>query len=120
MYADAIVAAILQADLLEGPVKSMTMSAKVDRMHFKVCILRLILRSYFFYIKMNKVYYERIDLQKLDSQKAPDTQEGMRRIPATPLREGVLPPPIHLGIPSMCRALLAQQPSIWWFQLLIP
>lgn len=36
MYADAIVAAILQADLLEGPVKNITTSAKVDRMHFKV------------------------------------------------------------------------------------
>lgn len=36
MYADAIVAAILQADLLEGPVKNISTSAKVDRMHFKV------------------------------------------------------------------------------------
>lgn len=36
MYADAIVAAILQADLLETPTKNMTTSVKVDRMHFKV------------------------------------------------------------------------------------
>lgn len=38
MYADTIVAAILQADLLEGPIKNLTTSAKVDRMHFKVCL----------------------------------------------------------------------------------
>ena len=36
MYSDSIVAAILQADLLDAPVKSSTINAKVDRMHFKV------------------------------------------------------------------------------------
>lgn len=36
MYADAIVAAVLQADLLDTPSKSMAASVKVDRMHFKV------------------------------------------------------------------------------------
>lgn len=43
MYADAIVAAILQADLIEGPVKSITTSAKVDRMHFKVSMYDILL-----------------------------------------------------------------------------
>lgn len=36
MYADAIVAAILQADLLDTPIKNTSTNAKVDRMHFKV------------------------------------------------------------------------------------
>ncbi|KAI4469267.1 cleavage and polyadenylation specificity factor family member [Holotrichia oblita] len=35
MYADAIVAAVLQADLLDTPIKSSTVNAKIDRMHFK-------------------------------------------------------------------------------------
>lgn len=36
MYADAVVAAILQAEAVEVPSKNLTSSAKVDRMHFKV------------------------------------------------------------------------------------
>lgn len=39
MYADAVVAAILQAESLDAPIKNMSLSAKVDRMHFKVCII---------------------------------------------------------------------------------
>lgn len=39
MYADAIVAAVLQADLLDTPIKSSTINAKIDRMHFKVAII---------------------------------------------------------------------------------
>lgn len=53
MYADAVVAAILQADLIEGPIKNMTTSAKVDRMHFKVNFIikvRLLIIS-------NKIYF---------------------------------------------------------------
>lgn len=42
MYADAIVAAILQADLVEGPIKNMTTSVKVDRMHFKECLIEML------------------------------------------------------------------------------
>lgn len=36
MYADAVIAAILQADLLETPIKNTSTNAKIDRMHFKV------------------------------------------------------------------------------------
>lgn len=36
MYADAVVAAVLQAEMLDGPIKTVSMNAKVDRMHFKV------------------------------------------------------------------------------------
>lgn len=39
MYADAVVAAVLQAESIDAPIKSITTSAKVDRMHFKVLIL---------------------------------------------------------------------------------
>ncbi|XP_074042176.1 cleavage and polyadenylation specificity factor 73 isoform X3 [Leptinotarsa decemlineata] len=42
MYADAIIAAILQADLLDTPVKNMTTSVKVDRMHFKECLIEML------------------------------------------------------------------------------
>lgn len=36
MYADAVITAILQADLLDTPIKNTSTNAKVDRMHFKV------------------------------------------------------------------------------------
>lgn len=36
MYADAVVAAILQAEMLDTPIKTVSINAKVDRMHFKV------------------------------------------------------------------------------------
>ncbi|XP_066245733.1 cleavage and polyadenylation specificity factor 73 [Euwallacea similis] len=42
MYADAVVAAILQADLLENPSKNMSTSVKVDRMHFKECLIEML------------------------------------------------------------------------------
>lgn len=42
MYADSIVAAILQADLLDVPVKNMTTSVKIDRMHFKECLIEML------------------------------------------------------------------------------
>lgn len=42
MYADAIVAAILQADLLDTPAKNMSTSVKVDRMHFKECLIEML------------------------------------------------------------------------------
>nr|XP_022905730.1 cleavage and polyadenylation specificity factor 73 [Onthophagus taurus] len=42
MYADALVAAILQADLLDAPIKSSSISAKVDRMHFKECLIEML------------------------------------------------------------------------------
>lgn len=42
MYADAIVAAVLQADLLDTPTKCMTSSVKVDRMHFKECLIEML------------------------------------------------------------------------------
>ncbi|KAF7269200.1 hypothetical protein GWI33_017752 [Rhynchophorus ferrugineus] len=42
MYADAIVAAILQADMFETPSKNMSTSVKIDRMHFKECLIELL------------------------------------------------------------------------------
>lgn len=36
MFADAIIAAILQAETLEAPIKNVMTNAKIDRMHFKV------------------------------------------------------------------------------------
>ncbi|CAG9836752.1 unnamed protein product [Diabrotica balteata] len=42
MYADSLVAAILQADLLDVPLKSMNTSIKVDRMHFKECLIEML------------------------------------------------------------------------------
>ncbi|KAK4885339.1 hypothetical protein RN001_001610 [Aquatica leii] len=42
MYADALVAAILQAESLDAPSKSMTTSAKIDRMHFKECLIEML------------------------------------------------------------------------------
>ncbi|KYB26686.1 Cleavage and polyadenylation specificity factor 73-like Protein [Tribolium castaneum] len=42
MYADAIVAAILQADLLDTPIKNLSTSVKVDRMHFKECLIEML------------------------------------------------------------------------------
>ncbi|KAK9878570.1 hypothetical protein WA026_022640 [Henosepilachna vigintioctopunctata] len=42
MYADAIVAAILQADLLDAPIKNLATSVKVDRMHFKECLIEML------------------------------------------------------------------------------
>ncbi|XP_044745051.1 cleavage and polyadenylation specificity factor 73 [Coccinella septempunctata] len=42
MYADAIVAAILQADLLETPIKNLATNVKVDRMHFKECLIEML------------------------------------------------------------------------------
>lgn len=42
MYADAIVAAILQADLLDTPIKNTSTNAKVDRMHFKECLIEML------------------------------------------------------------------------------
>ncbi|KAH0818109.1 hypothetical protein GEV33_004680 [Tenebrio molitor] len=42
MYADAIVAAILQADLLDAPIKNLSTSVKVDRMHFKECLIEML------------------------------------------------------------------------------
>ncbi|XP_030767402.1 cleavage and polyadenylation specificity factor 73 [Sitophilus oryzae] len=42
MYADAIVAAVLQADLFDTPTKNMTTSVKVDRMHFKECLIEML------------------------------------------------------------------------------
>ncbi|KAF5272409.1 hypothetical protein FQA39_LY07877 [Lamprigera yunnana] len=42
MYADALVAAILQAESLDAPSKSMTSSAKIDRMHFKECLIEML------------------------------------------------------------------------------
>ncbi|XP_063907199.1 cleavage and polyadenylation specificity factor 73-like [Zophobas morio] len=42
MYADAIVAAILQADLLDTPIKHLSTSVKVDRMHFKECLIEML------------------------------------------------------------------------------
>ncbi|KAH1014849.1 cleavage and polyadenylation specificity factor 73 [Dendroctonus ponderosae] len=42
MYADAIVAAVLQADLLDTPTKCLATSVKVDRMHFKECLIEML------------------------------------------------------------------------------
>ncbi|KAL3285800.1 hypothetical protein HHI36_000323 [Cryptolaemus montrouzieri] len=42
MYADAIVAAILQADLLDTPIKNLATSVKVDKMHFKECLIEML------------------------------------------------------------------------------
>ncbi|XP_025831653.1 cleavage and polyadenylation specificity factor 73 [Agrilus planipennis] len=42
MYADAIVAAILQAESLDVPIKNVSSSAKVDRMHFKECLIEML------------------------------------------------------------------------------
>lgn len=42
MYADAIVAAVVQADLLDTPAKNMSTSVKVDRMHFKECLIEML------------------------------------------------------------------------------
>lgn len=42
MYADALVAAILQAETLETPLKNMSTSVKVDRMHFKECLIEML------------------------------------------------------------------------------
>ncbi|KAJ8979750.1 hypothetical protein NQ317_004737 [Molorchus minor] len=46
MYADAIVAAILQADLLDIPIKNVSTSVKVDRMHFKICLVKILSQKY--------------------------------------------------------------------------
>lgn len=42
MYADAIVAAILQAEMLEAPIKNLSSNVKVDRMHFKECLIEML------------------------------------------------------------------------------
>lgn len=42
MYADAVVAAVLQAESIDAPIKSITTSAKVDRMHFKECLIEML------------------------------------------------------------------------------
>lgn len=42
MYADAITTAILQADLLDTPIKNTSTNAKVDRMHFKECLIEML------------------------------------------------------------------------------
>lgn len=53
MYADAIVAAVLQADLVDTPIKNLITSVKVDRMHFKVSFFcQIILSSIRFFLGM--------------------------------------------------------------------
>ncbi|XP_065168365.1 cleavage and polyadenylation specificity factor 73 [Atheta coriaria] len=42
MYADAIVAAILQAEMLDTPMKHTSSNAKIDRAHFKECTVDML------------------------------------------------------------------------------
>ncbi|XP_044739743.1 cleavage and polyadenylation specificity factor 73 [Chrysoperla carnea] len=42
MYADAVLTAILQAESLDAPTKQLTRAIKLDRMHFKECLIEML------------------------------------------------------------------------------
>jgi len=39
MYADTVLAAVLQAEMLDSPPSFFPIQSKMDRMHFKVCTI---------------------------------------------------------------------------------
>ena len=41
MYADTVLAAVLQAEMLDSTPSFFPIQAKMDRMHFKVCLVLL-------------------------------------------------------------------------------
>nr|CAH7712379.1 unnamed protein product [Callosobruchus chinensis]CAH7758079.1 unnamed protein product [Callosobruchus chinensis] len=107
MYADAIVAAILQADLLDGPIKNMTTSVKIDRMHFKECLIEMlqdmfgedsvpkIFKGEKLYVSVNDKRAD-IDLSNLEV-KCPDdeTFQQIVQTAVTKLHQSLAPPQVE-------------------------
>ncbi|CAH1979755.1 unnamed protein product [Acanthoscelides obtectus] len=106
MYADAIVAAILQADLLESPIKNTTTSVKIDRMHFKECLIEMlqdmfgedsvpkIFKGEKLYVSVNDKRAD-IDLSNLDVKCADDeTFQQIVQTAVTKLYQSLSPPQV--------------------------
>ena len=53
MYADAVLSAVLQADSIDTP-KYIPSSAKVDKIHFKECLIEMLQGWEFEYLRNNR------------------------------------------------------------------
>ncbi|KAK9710972.1 Beta-Casp domain [Popillia japonica] len=109
MYADAIVAAVLQADLLDTPIKSSTINAKIDRMHFKECLIEM-LQDMFGEDSVPKIFKgeklyvavkeNRADIDLVNLEVSCPTDETFQQIvqtAVTKLYQSLAPPQIELN-----------------------
>ena len=55
MYADAVLSAVLQADSIDTP-KYIPSSAKVDKIHFKECLIEMLQGWEFEYLRNNRCF----------------------------------------------------------------